>query len=108
MPKLQVLFVSVDPERDRPAVVGAYARAFDPRFIGLTGSNAQIGRLTRELGVAVSRVDLPGGDYTMDHSAVVFLLDAGGNAVAVFTPPFDATQLSADLTRAAPYLQIGS
>jgi cytochrome oxidase Cu insertion factor (SCO1/SenC/PrrC family) len=53
--------------------------------------------------VAVNRVDLPGGDYTMDHSAVIFLVTAAG-IVALFTPPFEVPALVADLHRAAPYL----
>jgi cytochrome oxidase Cu insertion factor (SCO1/SenC/PrrC family) len=49
-------------------------------------------------------VQLPGGDYTMDHSAVVFLLDARARIAAVFTPPFDERALAADVRTAAPYL----
>jgi cytochrome oxidase Cu insertion factor (SCO1/SenC/PrrC family) len=53
----------------------------------------------------VSRVDLPGGDYTMDHSAVVFLLNGKGQVAGIFTPPFDVSRFAADLGRAAPYLK---
>jgi cytochrome oxidase Cu insertion factor (SCO1/SenC/PrrC family) len=49
-------------------------------------------------------VPLPGGDYTMDHSAVVFLVDARARIAAIFTPPLDAPALAADLRRSAPYL----
>jgi len=63
-----------------------------------------IGRLAATFGVAVNRVDLPGGDYTMDHTAVVFLLDDAARIVAIFTPPFEVTALTGDLKRAAPYL----
>ena len=55
----------------------------------------------------MSRVDLPGGDYTMDHSAVVFLLDDAGRVDAIFTPPFDVAAIAADLRRAAPWLRRG-
>lgn len=101
VPHLRVLFVSVDPARDTPALLAQYLRAFDPRFIGLTGPLPAIERLTRLFGVAFARVELPGGDYTMDHSAALFLLDAHGRIVAIFTPPFDVKRLEADLHRAA-------
>src|SRR5690242_17337526 len=101
---LRVLFISVDPQRDTPAVLGAYVHAFDPQFQGLTGDPRTIAGLAANFGVAVNRVELPGGDYTMDHSAVVFLLDESAHIVAVFTPPFDVAALSEDLARAAPSL----
>ena len=105
VPGLRVLFVSVDPQRDTPPVLGMYVHAFDPAFEGLTGTPQAIAALAASFGVAVNRVELPGGDYTMDHSAVVFALDSGAQLRALFTPPFDAATLSADLRTAAPYLR---
>ena len=105
VPGLRVVFVSVDPQRDTPAVLGMYVHAFDPQFQGLTGAPAAIGRLAAALGVVMSRVELPGGDYTMDHSAVVFLLDDAGRVDAIFTPPFEVAAITADLRRAAPWLR---
>jgi protein SCO1/2 len=105
LPDLRVLFVSVDPQRDTPAVLASYVHAFDPDFIGATGDAAEIARLAQKFGVAVARVDLPGGDYTMDHSAAVFLLDRRGEIVAVFTPPFEVAPLAADLRRVASRLR---
>lgn len=101
---LRVLFVSVDPQRDTPAVLGTYVHAFDPAFLGLSGDPQAILALAANFGVAVNRVELPGGDYTMDHSAVLFLLDARARIAAIFTPPFEVAALAADLRRAAPYL----
>jgi protein SCO1/2 len=101
---LRVLFVSVDPQRDTPPVLGMYVHAFDPAFLGLSGEPGSIRAVAADFGVAVNRVELPGGDYTMDHSAVVFLLDAGARIAAIFTPPFEVAALTADLGRAAPYL----
>lgn len=100
---LRVLFVSIDPQRDTPGGVALYAHAFDPAFRGVTGTPEEIRKVAKNFAVAVNRVDLPGGDYTMDHSAVIFLVDARG-IVAIFTPPFEAPALAADLRRAAPYL----
>lgn len=104
LPGLRVLFVSVDPQRDTPAVLGMYVHAFDPAFEGLTGGSEPLARVAANFGVAVNRVELPDGDYTMDHSAVLFLLDRSGRIAAVFTPPFAVPALAADLARAAAYL----
>ena len=101
---LQVLFVTVDPQRDTPAAVGTYAHAFDPAFIGLTGDPKAIEKMSSSFGVASFRVDLPGGDYTMDHSAAVFLVDSRARVVGIFTPPFDTRRLAQDLQIAAPHL----
>jgi protein SCO1 len=101
IPGLRVLFISVDPARDTPPILAQYVHAFDPDFIGLTGSEAMLDRLAHRLGIAFLRVNLPGGDYTMDHSATVFLLDRRGRNVAVFTPPYDVPRLLTDLRRAA-------
>jgi protein SCO1 len=104
VPHLRVIFVTVDPARDRPALLAAYVHAFDPRFIGLTGSQHAIDALARRLGVAYQRIALPGGDYTINHTSVLFLLDASGQIVAIFTGPFDVARLSQDLRRASRYL----
>ena len=101
VPHLRVLFITVDPARDTPVLLAQYVHAFDPDIIGATGTPATLAEVTRAFGVAYERVELPGGDYTMDHSATVFLLDAHGRNVAVFSPPFDVQALTADLKRAA-------
>jgi protein SCO1/2 len=101
---LQVLFITVDPQRDTPEAVGGYAHAFDPNFVGVTGDPKELEKVMASFGVASLRVDLPGGDYTMDHSAAVFLLDTRARIVGVFTPPFD--NLVQDLKTAAPHLGI--
>jgi protein SCO1/2 len=97
IPNLRVLLVSVDPARDKPEQLQQYVHAFDPQFKGVTGEPAQIEKMAREFGVAVARVDLAGGEYTMDHSAAVFLLDDRARRVAVFTPPFEIQPFAADL-----------
>jgi protein SCO1/2 len=101
---LRVLLISVDPQRDTPQALKAYVHAFDPDFAGATGPAQAIEAVTRRFSVAVQRVEQPGGDYTMDHSAAVFLLDARARLVAVFSPPVDAALLAADLRAAGPHL----
>ena len=76
---LAVVFVSVDPERDTPAQMKEYLSAFDPRIIGLTGTPEQIAAVTKAYRVYARKVELEGGDYTMDHSAAVLLFDRKGD-----------------------------
>ena len=105
---LQVLFVSVDPRHDSPAVLAAYLARFSPSFIGLTGARRQIRRLGAQLGVARGKLALPGGGTTFDHTVALFLLDGRGREVAVFTAPFSARRLAAVLrSRAERLLVLG-
>jgi protein SCO1 len=106
VPPVRVIFVTVDPERDSPPRLGSYVKAFDPRFIALTGAPAAIRALAKRLGVAYQREALPGGDYTIDHTAVAFLVDSQGRVAAIFTAPFDAAGFERDLRRAAPLLAV--
>ena len=96
---------SVDPERDTPQQLGSYIASFRGDFIGLTGNASEIVKATRAFGVASARVDLGGGNYTMDHSATVFALDSQARIVAVFTPPLSAEKLTRDLARLKPVLK---
>ncbi|HXN11085.1 MAG TPA: SCO family protein [Steroidobacteraceae bacterium] len=99
LPRSQVVFVSIDPDRDSAALLKAYLDAFDPQFIGVRGPTAALAPLLRSLSAIAVRQDLPGGDYTMDHSATLYLLDTRARLVAVFSPPFTVAALSADLRR---------
>jgi cytochrome oxidase Cu insertion factor (SCO1/SenC/PrrC family) len=60
--------------------------------------------VTRSFNVAFARVELPGGNYTMDHSATVFAVDSQGRIVAVFTPPLSVPKMARDLQRLQPLL----
>lgn len=96
---LQVLFVTVDPERDSAAALRQYLAAFSPDFIGLRPQAAQLQPLLRNFGAIAERVTLPDGSYTVDHSATLYLLDTRGRIAAIFSPPFTAAGLHADLAR---------
>ena len=76
--RVQVLFVTVDPERDTAEVLRRYVPAFHPAFLGLTGSAEDIARTAREFRIFYQKQNLPGGAYSMDHSAGTFILDAQG------------------------------
>jgi protein SCO1/2 len=95
--------VSVDPERDTPEQLNRYVHAFNPDFGAVTGKVEEIEKLAKEFGVAVIKVEM-GADYTVDHSAVVFLLNGLGQRVAVFTPPFEIEPVAADLRNVASLL----
>src|SRR4051812_31829555 len=104
IPGLKIALITVDPERDTPDVLGRYVSAFGGDLIGLTGTAPAIVAVTRSFGVAYQRVELAGGDYSMDHSATVFALDADARIVAVFTPPLSAAVLTRDIGKLAPAL----
>jgi len=106
VPSLRVIFVTLDPTRDRPPRLASYVSALDPQFVALTGSVQQIDAFAARLGVAFQRIDLPGADYTMEYTAVLYLLDTAGRIVAIFTAPFSAVTLEQDLRRAAPWLSV--
>ncbi|MGE0557490.1 MAG: SCO family protein [Burkholderiales bacterium] len=76
--RVQVLFVTVDPGRDTPAVLKQYVPAFHPSFLGMTGSPEDIARTAKEFKIFFQRQNLPGGAYTMDHSAGTYILDDQG------------------------------
>jgi protein SCO1/2 len=75
---IRVLFITVDPGRDTPAVVGPYAKAFGPEFSGLTGSGAELSKVEQEFRVYAQRHDLKGGDYAMDHSSIIYVMGPDG------------------------------
>lgn len=75
--RLQVLFVTLDPERDTPQVLRAYTQAFDPSFIGLRASPERIAETARAFRVIYAKVPT-GSTYTIDHSALSYVYDAGG------------------------------
>ncbi|KND19923.1 MAG: SCO family protein [Pannonibacter phragmitetus] len=79
--KMNYAFVSVDPERDTPQVIGDYVAAFDPRITPLTGSREQIDEVIKAYRVYAKKVPLDGGGYTMDHSAMIYLMDGSNRFV---------------------------
>jgi protein SCO1/2 len=76
--RLQVLFITADPERDTPEQLALYLQAFDQRIVGLSGSREQIDAAISAYKVIARKVALDGGGYNVDHTASVFMMDAGG------------------------------
>jgi len=102
----QVVFVSVDPERDTPELLAEYVPNFHPDFIGATGDPQQLQVLTRRLGIMSGKS--PGDDadsYLMDHSAAILLFDPGGNFRAVFSAPHDPGLIAQDFIAIKNYYE---
>ena len=83
--KIQVLFVTVDPERDTPEVLRHYVPSFDPNFLGLYGDAAATARAAQEFKIFFQKQPLSGGNYSVDHSAGTYVLDQQGR-LRLFAP----------------------
>jgi len=93
------LFISVDPERDTPEAMRDYMASFDPHVRGLTGSADALGAVAKAYRVYYKKVPLDGGDYTMDHTAIVYLMDKDGRFVSPFNMKRTADVAAADLRK---------
>ncbi|MGC8968467.1 MAG: SCO family protein [Thermus sp.] len=84
--RVQVIFVSVDPERDTPKIADRYAKAFHPRFLGLSGSPEAIREVAQAFGVYYQKTQYRGpGEYLVDHTATTFLVKEG-RLVLLYSP----------------------
>jgi protein SCO1/2 len=97
----RVLFVSVDPERDQPAKLGEYARFFHADTLTATVAEPALRDFVQSLGMVYMKVPQPDGDYMMDHSSTMVLLDPQGRQAGLIRPPFDAPAIAADLAALA-------
>lgn len=76
--KLNVVFITVDPERDTPELMKTYLSSFNPRIVGLTGTETEIAATAKEYKIYYKKVPTD-SDYTMDHTATIFLMDRKGD-----------------------------
>lgn len=83
---LNAVFVTVDPERDTPEEMKRYLEAFDPRITGLTGSPEQVREMMGKWRVYAAKVPQEGGDYSMDHTATLYLMNEDGEFVGTISP----------------------
>ena len=93
------LFITVDPERDTPAVMKDYLSSFDPHLRGATGDQAAIDAAEKAYRVYAKKVPADNGDYSMDHTALVYLMDKQGRFVAPFSLKRRPEEAAADLRR---------
>jgi protein SCO1/2 len=96
--KVNALFITVDPERDTPEKLKDYLSSFNPRLIGLGGDPAALAAAARAYRVYYKKVPQDGG-YTMDHTAIVYLMDKQGHFVAPFNLKRRPEESAADLRR---------
>jgi len=97
--RARAVFITVDPERDTPAVMKDYLSSFDPHLAGLTGDPAAVAAVAKVYRVYYKKVPLDQGGYTMDHTAIVYLMDKDGRFVAPFNLKRPAEAAAADLRR---------
>lgn len=97
--KMNAFFVSVDPERDTPPIMKDYLSSFDPNLKGLSGSPDDIGKMTAAYRVYAKKIPLKDGDYTMDHTALIYLMDRDGKFVRPFDLKRKPEEAAADLKR---------
>jgi protein SCO1/2 len=96
--KIIPIFITIDPERDTPEVVGAFASAFSPDIIGLTGTPAQIAATARAFKVYYAKGEAtPGGGYLVDHSNVVYLFGPKGEPLATLPADQGGDAVAAEL-----------
>jgi protein SCO1/2 len=95
----QIVFVSIDPERDTQTRLAEYVPYFSPGFVGARGEEGDLRKLTGQLGVLFVRVEEKenaGGGYLMDHTASVILIDPEGRLRAIFSAPHKASAMLED------------
>lgn len=93
----RVLFVSVDPERDTPKAIAEYAAFFHKDTLTATAQEPALTEFVQSLALVYAKMPLENGDYTMDHSATIVVLNPQGNEVGIIRPPFMPQKIAADL-----------
>ncbi|KQU29339.1 copper-binding protein [Methylobacterium sp. Leaf94] len=90
---VRALFIAVDPERDTPTALKTYLASFDPRIVGLTGSPEEVSAAVKAYRAYVRKVPTKDGDYTMEHTALVYVMNGQNrflNALNLARPPQEA------------------
>lgn len=97
--KVVPIFITLDPERDTPEAMANYVKSFGPNFVGLTGSPEAIAAAAKAYRVSYAKVENKGspGDYSVDHSALVYLMDPEGRYVTHFSYGLSADQMAEKL-----------
>ncbi|ACL57813.1 SCO family protein [Methylobacterium nodulans] len=96
---MKVLFITVDPERDTPEALKQYLASFDPRIVGLTGSTDAVAGAVKAYRAYSRKVPLKDGDYTMEHTALVYIMDGANNFVGSLNLMRPASDAAAEVAR---------
>lgn len=98
--RMTPILITIDPERDRPEVLADYVKAFHPRMIGLTGTAEQIQSAAKAYRVYYKKVPTgTAGDYTMDHTSIIYLMGPDGAFITHFTAGTPSDALAARLAK---------
>jgi protein SCO1/2 len=97
--KVNAIFISVDPERDTPAAMKDYLSSFDPHLEGLSGDPAETAKVITSYRVYAKKVPTKDGDYTMDHTALIYLMDRDGRFVSPFNLKRTPEEAAGELKR---------
>lgn len=95
-PLPRIVLVSVDPERDSPAVLARYVGHFGDGIVGLGGELAELRKLTTKLGIYFEKSGIDGDNYSVDHSSVIIVIDPDGKFAALFSAPHQAENIAYD------------
>ncbi len=93
------IFISIDPERDTPAILKSYLSSFGTRFVGLTGTADEVAKAAKAYRVYYQKVALEGGGYTMNHSSIIYLMGPDGKFVSHYEIENGPDALAADLSK---------
>lgn len=99
--RLQVVFITADPERDTPEQMALYLQSFDPRIIGLSGTHAEIEQALASYKAVGRKVPQPGGGYSVDHTASVYMIDSAGRFAGLIDHHEDEQMAIAKMRRLA-------
>jgi protein SCO1/2 len=97
--QIQPIFITIDPARDTPKIVGEFAAAFSPRLLGLTGTAAQVDQAAKAFAAYYAKGKPSGGGYLMDHSRIAFLMGRGGEPIAMLPVDQGPDAVAAELTK---------
>ena len=97
--QVQPIFITIDPARDTPAVVGEFAAAFSPRLLGLTGTPAQVDVAAKAFRAYYAKGQQSAGGYLMDHSRMIYLMGRKGEPIAMLPTDKDADAVAAELEK---------
>lgn len=97
--RVQALFITVDPARDKPSVMARYLKSFDPRILGLVGDGDAIAAAARSFHVYYRIRGLGAGEYAIDHSSYIYVIDPQGKFVALLAPDAPGHKIADDIQR---------
>ncbi len=97
--RIQPIFISIDPERDTPKIVGEFAAAFPPRLLGLTGTPEQVAQAAKAFAAYYAKGKPTAGGYLMDHSRIAYLMGPKGEPISMLPVDKGADAVAAELAK---------